>query len=112
MLSHLSIKNYALIDTLDASFAAGFTCITGETGAGKSILLGALSLVLGKRADLGALQDKNQKCIVEAEFQIKKYSLNSFFKMIDLDYEYLTIIRREMLPSGTSRAFINYSPIS
>lgn len=112
MLSHLSIKNYALIDVLDVSFASGFTCITGETGAGKSILLGALSLVLGKRADLGALQDKDQKCIVEAEFQIKKYRLTSFFKQNDLDYEDLTIVRREILPSGKSRAFINDSPIT
>lgn len=112
MLSHLSIKNYALIDILDVSFASGFTCITGETGAGKSILLGALSLVLGKRADLGALQDKDQKCIVEAEFQIIKYDLKPFFKKNDLDYEDLTIIRREILPSGKSRAFINDTPIT
>ncbi len=112
MLSQLSIKNYALIDSLDVSFASGFTCITGETGAGKSILLGALSLVLGKRADLGALQDKDLKCIVEAEFLIKKYGLKSFFKENDLDYEDLTIIRREILPSGKSRAFINDTPIT
>lgn len=112
MLSHLSIKNYALIDVLDVAFASGLTCITGETGAGKSILLGALSLVLGKRADLGALQDKDLKCIVEAEFQLKKYSLKPFFKKKDLDYEDLTIIRREILPSGKSRAFINDTPIT
>jgi DNA repair protein RecN (Recombination protein N) len=112
LLSHLSIKNYALIDSLDVSFASGFTCITGETGAGKSILLGALSLVLGKRADLGALQDKDQKCIVEAEFLVKKYGLELFFKENDLDYDDLTIIRREILPSGKSRAFINDTPIT
>ena len=112
MLSHLSIKNYALIDILDVAFASKFTCITGETGAGKSILLGALSLVLGKRADLGALQNKDQKCIVEAEFQVKKYGLKPFFKQHDLDYEDLTIIRREILPSGKSRAFINDTPIT
>lgn len=112
MLTHLSIKNYALIDSLDVSFASGFSCITGETGAGKSILLGALSLVLGKRADLGALQDKDQKCIVEAEFQIKKYGLKTFFKENDVDYENLTIIRREILPSGKSRAFINDTPVT
>ena len=112
MLSHLSIKNYALIDTLDVSFESGFSCITGETGAGKSILLGALSLVLGKRADLGALKDKDLKCIVESEFQIKKYGLEPFFKKNDLDYEDLTIIRREILPSGKSRAFINDTPIT
>ncbi len=112
MLSHLSIKNYALIDVLDVSFASGFTCITGETGAGKSILLGALSLVLGKRADLGSLQDKDLKCIVEAEFQVEKYGLAPFFEKNDLDYENLTIIRREILPSGKSRAFINDTPIT
>ena len=112
MLSNLSIKNYALIDTLEVSFNEGFTIITGETGAGKSILLGGLSLVLGKRADLGALRDKDQKCIIEAEFEIKKYRLTSFFKKNDLDYDDLTIIRREILPSGKSRAFINDTPIT
>ena len=112
MLSNLSIKNYALIDQLNVSFTEGFTIITGETGAGKSILLGGLSLVLGKRADLGALRDKAQKCIIEAEFEIKKYKLKSFFKQNDLDYEDSTIVRREILPSGKSRAFINDTPIT
>jgi len=112
VLSNLSIKNYALIDELNVSFANGFTIITGETGAGKSILLGGLSLVLGKRADLGALRDKDKKCIIEAEFEIKKYNLKSFFKQNDLDYEDLTIVRREILPSGKSRAFINDTPIT
>lgn len=112
MLSNLSIKNYALIDNLNVSFTNGFTSITGETGAGKSILLGGLSLVLGKRADLSALRDNDQKCIIEAEFQISKYKLESFFRTNDLDYEDLTIIRREILPSGKSRAFINDTPIT
>lgn len=112
MLSNLSIKNYALIDHLNVSFTNGFTSITGETGAGKSILLGGLSLVLGKRADLSALRDNDQKCIIEAEFQIAKYKLKAFFKRNDLDYEDLTIIRREILPSGKSRAFINDTPIT
>ncbi|MGF1559767.1 MAG: DNA repair protein RecN [Flavobacteriaceae bacterium] len=112
MLKNLSIKNYALIDHLNVAFTNGFTVITGETGAGKSILLGGLSLVLGKRADLSSLQDKDTKCVVEAEFQIHKYSLQSFFKDNDLDYEDLTIIRREILPSGKSRAFINDTPIT
>lgn len=112
MLSNLSIKNYALIDNLNVSFTNGFTSITGETGAGKSILLGGLSLVLGKRADLSALRDNDQKCIIEAEFQISKYKLKPFFKTNDLDYEDLTIIRREILPSGKSRAFINDTPIT
>ncbi len=112
MLSNLSIKNYALIDALNVSFTNGFTSITGETGAGKSILLGGLSLVLGKRADLSVLRDEGQKCIIEAEFDIKKYRLKSFFKSNDLDYEDLTIVRREILPSGKSRAFINDTPIT
>jgi len=112
VLSNLSIKNYALIDHLNVSFANGFTSITGETGAGKSILLGGLSLVLGKRADLNALRDNDQKCIIEAEFEIAKYKLRSFFKAYDLDYEDRTIIRREILPSGKSRAFINDTPIT
>lgn len=112
MLANLSIKNYALIDHLDVSFTNGFTCITGETGAGKSILLGGLSMVLGKRADLGVLRDKEKKCIIESEFDITKYHLKPFFKDNDLDYEDRTIIRREILPSGKSRAFINDTPIT
>ena len=112
MLSNLSIKNYALIDRLNVSFSKGFTCITGETGAGKSILLGGLSLVLGKRADLSTLRDKTQKCIIEGEFIIGKYNLKAFFLNHDLDYEINTIIRREILPSGKSRAFINDTPVT
>ena len=112
MLSRLSIKNYALIDRLDVSFANGFTCITGETGAGKSILLGGLSLVLGKRADLSTLRNKDEKCIIEGEFEIKNYNLSLFFVDNDLDYENTTIIRREILPSGKSRAFINDTPVN
>ncbi|PCJ94053.1 MAG: DNA repair protein RecN [Flavobacteriaceae bacterium] len=112
MLSTLSIKNYALIDHLNIEFTNGFTVITGETGAGKSILLGGLSLVLGKRADLSSLRDKEKKCIIEAEFEVGKYGLQSFFDTNDLDYETLTIIRREILPSGKSRAFINDSPVT
>ncbi|MUH35298.1 DNA repair protein RecN [Zobellia amurskyensis] len=112
MLVHLSIKNYALIDNLNVAFTNGFTCITGETGAGKSILLGGLSLVLGKRADLSSLRDKDKKCVIEAEFQIDTYNLKPFFKDNDLDYEDRTIIRREIQPSGKSRAFINDSPVT
>lgn len=112
MLIHLSIKNYALIDHLNVNFTNGFTSITGETGAGKSILLGGLSLVLGKRADLSSLRNKELKCIIEAEFQIEKYNLKPFFKKNDLDYEAVTVIRREILPSGKSRAFINDTPIT
>jgi DNA repair protein RecN (Recombination protein N) len=112
LLTNLSIKNYALIDHLNVKFTNGFTVITGETGAGKSILLGGLSLVLGKRADLSSLREKEDKCIVEAEFEISKYGLEAFFSENDLDYEARTIIRREILPSGKSRAFINDSPVT
>jgi len=112
LLTNLSIKNYALIDHLNVKFTNGFTVITGETGAGKSILLGGLSLVLGKRADLSSLREKDNKCIVEAEFEISKYGLEAFFAENDLDYEKKTIIRREILPSGKSRAFINDSPVT
>lgn len=112
MLASLSIKNYALIDQLNVSFTEGFSIITGETGAGKSILLGGLSLVLGKRADLSSLRDKESKCIVEAEFGIGAYNLKTFFETYDLDYEINTIIRREILPSGKSRAFVNDSPVN
>lgn len=112
MLSNLSIENYALIDTLSVGLDEGFTVITGETGAGKSILLGGLSLVLGKRADLSSLRDKEKKCIVEADFRISDYGLQPFFEENDLDYEKTTVIRREILPSGKSRAFINDTPVT
>ena len=112
MLSNLSIDNYALIDALNVGLDEGFTVITGETGAGKSILLGGLSLVLGKRADLSSLRDKEKKCIVEADFKIADYDLQPFFEDNDLDYEDTTVIRREILPSGKSRAFINDTPVT
>jgi DNA repair protein RecN (Recombination protein N) len=112
MITSLSIKNYALIEKLTIDFSKGFSTITGETGAGKSIILGALGLVLGKRADLTSLKNKDEKCIIEAHFEISKYNLLSFFDANDLDYENETIIRREILPSGKSRAFINDSPVN
>ncbi|MFV5701812.1 DNA repair protein RecN [Flavobacterium sp. XS2P12] len=112
MITSLSIKNYALIEKLTIDFSKGFSTITGETGAGKSIILGALGLVLGKRADLTSLKNKEEKCIIEAHFEISKYNLLSFFDANDLDYENETIIRREILPSGKSRAFINDSPVN
>lgn len=112
MLLSLSIKNYALIESLENDFSNQFSVITGETGAGKSILLGALGLVLGNRADLTSLKDKEQKCIIEAVFLISNYHLEPFFQENDLDYEDKTIIRREILPSGKSRAFINDSPVN
>lgn len=112
MITSLSIKNYALIEKLSIDFSKGFSIITGETGAGKSIILGALGLVLGKRADLTSLKNKEEKCIIEAQFEISKYNLKEFFEANDLDYEDDTIIRREILPSGKSRAFINDSPVN
>jgi len=112
MLTSLSIKNYALIDTLAVNFNDGFSIITGETGAGKSILLGGLSLILGKRADLSSLKDASQKCIIEAVFNISNYKLKALFKPEDFDYETQTIIRREILPSGKSRAFVNDTPVN
>jgi DNA repair protein RecN (Recombination protein N) len=112
MLTSLSVKNYALIEALQIEFGKGFTAITGETGAGKSILLGALALVLGKRADSATLRDKNKKCIVEADFNIEKLSLQDFFYENDLDYENIATLRREILPTGKSRAFVNDTPVS
>jgi DNA repair protein RecN (Recombination protein N) len=112
MITSLSIKNYALIEKLSINFSEGFSTITGETGAGKSIILGALGLVLGKRADLTSLKNKEEKCVIEAQFEIAKYNLLPFFEANDLDYEAETIIRREILPSGKSRAFINDSPVN
>ncbi len=111
MLSHLSINNYALINELSIDFYDGLSIITGETGAGKSILLGALGLVLGNRADLSSLKDVSKKCVVEAKFNINNYDLRYFFEEEDLDYEDETFIRREILPSGKSRAFVNDSPV-
>lgn len=112
MLTSLSIKNYALIDSLSVSFNNGLSIITGETGAGKSILLGGLSLVLGKRADLSSVKNKSEKCIIEAVFDIANYELKPVFTELDMDYEPQTIIRREILPSGKSRAFVNDTPVN
>ena len=112
MLTSLYIKNYALIDELTVQFNNGLTIITGETGAGKSILLGGLSLVLGKRADLSQVKKANEKCIIEGVFDIASYNLKTLFKSLDLDYDIQTIIRREILPSGKSRAFINDTPVT
>ena len=112
MLTELTIANFALIDHLEVNFSKGMTSITGETGAGKSILLGGLALVLGKRADLSTLKDKSKKCYVEATFSISAYDLKDFFDTLDLDYESITLIRREIIPSGKSRAFINDTPVN
>ncbi|PIX08164.1 MAG: DNA repair protein RecN, partial [Flavobacteriaceae bacterium CG_4_8_14_3_um_filter_34_10] len=112
MITQLTIKNYALIEDIKVNFEEGLTIITGETGAGKSILLGAMALLLGKRADLSSVKDTTKKCVIEAEFAIDSYQLQDLFKAEDLDYEKHTIIRREILPSGKSRAFVNDSPVN
>ena len=110
MLKTLHIENYALIRETDISFAGGFVVITGETGAGKSILLGALGLLLGQRADTQVLSDKERKCVVEATFDIADLGLEPLFARYDADYDDVLILRREILPSAKSRAFVNDSP--
>lgn len=112
MLLSLYIQNYAIISNLEIHFYTGFSTITGETGAGKSILMGALSLILGQRADTGILKDKSKKCIIESRFEITNYSLQSYFAEHALDYENTTIIRREISADGKSRAFINDTPVN
>tara|TARA_B100000405_G_scaffold18021_1_gene13901 strand:- start:848 stop:2500 length:1653 start_codon:yes stop_codon:yes gene_type:complete len=112
LLKNLSIKNYLLIDDLSVSFNNGFTVITGETGAGKSILVGGISLILGKRADLSVNRDKSKKCIIEGVFDIGSFNLKSIFDENELDYDTDTILRREISSSGKSRAFINDSPVN
>ena len=112
MLTHLSIHNYALINQLSIDFTKGLSIITGETGAGKSILLGALGLVMGNRADLSSLKNAEKKCIIEAKFAVGGYNLQRLFDKLDVDYETETIIRREILPSGKSRAFVNDTPVN
>ncbi len=112
MLKQIHIQNYALIENLIIDFEAGYSVITGETGAGKSILLGALSLILGNRADTSILKNKEKKCVIEAEFDIQRFSLKVFYDKHDIDYDELTVIRREILPTGRSRAFINDTPVN
>ena len=113
MLKSLCIRNYVLIEELDIHFDDGFSVITGETGAGKSIILGALSLVLGERADSKSIQTGSDKCIIEAVFDISSYQLKSFFEENELEYDEPTcLLRRELYSSGKSRAFINDSPAS
>lgn len=112
MLKSLSIKNYALIDSLKIGFSEELNILTGETGAGKSILLGAIGLIIGQRADLTVLRDKSKKCTVEGTFDIHNYGLQGFFTENELDYEDQTILRREITPTGKSRAFINDTPVN
>lgn len=112
MISSLHIKNYALIKELDIRFSDGFTSITGETGAGKSIFVGALSLILGERSGFSPTINSKEKCIVEGEFEISKYNLKSFFDKNDLDFNSVTVLRREISPNGRSRSFINDTPVN
>ncbi len=112
MLQNLFIKNYALIKELNLNIEGHLTTVTGETGAGKSILLGAIGLILGQRADNSAIADQTEKCIIEATFDIKKLNLLPLFEEFEIDYQDLTIIRREILPNGKSRSFINDTPVN
>jgi DNA repair protein RecN (Recombination protein N) len=112
MIRRLYIQNYAIIDELEIEFKKGLNIITGETGAGKSILLGALSLIQGQRADTSVLKSEGKSCIVEAEFDISSYNLQSFFNQYDIDYDDLTIVRRQINSNGKSRAFINEIPVN
>lgn len=112
MIKSLLIRNYAIIEEVEIDFSKGLTIITGETGAGKSILLGALGLIMGRRADTKSLYDDSKKCIVEATFDIRKYDIQPFFDLHDLDYEEELVVRRELTPSGKSRAFVNDGPVN
>ena len=112
MLLSLKVKNYALISDVDMHFDKGMNIITGETGAGKSILIGALGLALGKRADTSSLRNKESKCVIEATFDVRGYDLQSIYEEHDLDYEEHTILRREIASSGKSRSFINDTPVN
>ena len=112
MLKSLFIRNFVLIDSLDIKFDKGFSVITGETGAGKSIILGALSLVLGQRADGKSIKKGSEKCVIEAVFDVSRYKLEEFFLTNDLEYDAeICILRRELFASGKSRAFVNDSPV-
>jgi DNA repair protein RecN (Recombination protein N) len=112
MLVRLTVQNYALIRELDMEPGAGLTIITGETGAGKSILLGALSLILGNRADTAALLNKVEKCVIEGAFDLAGKDMEIYFRENDLDYDDRTILRREINPAGKSRAFVNDTPVT
>ena len=112
MLRHLHIENYALITHLDIDFSAGFSTITGETGAGKSIIIGALGLLMGARADSKAITEGEQKCVIEAEFGVEEYGLESLFEEYDLDYSDVCTIRRELSQNGKSRSFVNDTPVT
>ena len=112
MLKSLTVGNYALIDSLSIAFDNGFSVITGETGAGKSILLGALGFVLGERSDSSIMLDETKKCVVEAMFTVEDERLKPFFEDNDLDFDHELILRRELSPTKKSRAFINDTPVT
>lgn len=112
MLKSLTISNYALIHQAEIEFGPGFTVITGETGAGKSIMLGALGLILGQRSDASVILNKGKKCVIEGHFDLSGYDMSSLFQDEDVDYETDTVIRREVLPGGKSRAFVNDTPVN
>ena len=112
MLTKILIKNFTLIDSLEIDFLSGFTTVTGDTGSGKSILLNALSLIIGKRGSQNLLKDNSKKCILEAEFDLKNFNIKKIFDNNGLDYYEETILRREILPNGKSRSFINDSPVN
>ena len=111
MIKKLNVSNYALIDSLQVEPDAGLSILTGETGAGKSIILGALALATGGRADLSSLRDKERKCVIELTVDLSSMGLEGFFEEHDLDFDPQTIIRREILPGGKSRAFVNDTPV-
>ena len=112
MLQHLHIENYALITHLDIDFSTGFSTITGETGAGKSIIIGALGLLMGARADSKSITEGEQKCVIEGEFGVEGYGLESLFEEYDLDYSDVCTIRRELSQNGKSRSFVNDTPVT
>ena len=112
MLQRLSINNYALIQQLELPFGKGLNIITGETGSGKSIMIEALELILGERADSKSLFDKEKKCVIEGEFNLKGYELENFFSENEIEFDEITILRREISVQGKSRAFINDTPVT
>ncbi|MBO5862837.1 MAG: AAA family ATPase, partial [Paludibacteraceae bacterium] len=112
MLKTLSVENYALIDRSVIDFFGGFSVITGETGAGKSIILGALNMLLGQRTDSKVIKNQDKKCVVEGVFDISKYGLATFFEDNELDYDDECVIRRELNANGKSRAFVNDTPVT
>ena len=112
MIQRLLIKNYAIIESLEMDFAKGLTIITGETGAGKSILLGGLGMILGNRADTKVLYNAKEKCVIEGYFDISAYDLKDFFEANEIDYDQQTVVRRELTPAGKTRSFINDTPVN